>query len=142
MAALFIWLASLTWLLLYMRRRYLRLVGGIDKPRWDRLLEDVLNKHDVAIEHLDALRAQIDELDDASKSHIQKIGLVRFNAFGKVGSEQSFVLALLDGRDTGVLMNFIYAHDGVRVYTKEVSGGSSKGRDFSQEEQSALAEAT
>ena len=50
-----------------------------------------------------SLSQRIALLEELSLSHIHKIGLVRFNPFGDTGGEQSFILALLDYKNTGSL---------------------------------------
>ena len=43
----------------------------------------------------------IKQITDESNFYFHKIGLVRFNPFGRTSSDQSFVLALLDKEDRG-----------------------------------------
>ncbi len=57
---------------------------------------------------------------------IQKVGVVRFNPFGDVGGNQSFVIALLDNSLNGVIIQGLYSRDGVRVYSKEIKEGKSE----------------
>lgn len=69
---------------------------------------------------------------------LQKTGLVRFNAFSDIGGDQSFALALLDGKNKGVIISSLYGRNEARVYAKPVEGGSSS-YPLSEEEQKALA---
>ncbi len=57
---------------------------------------------------------------------VQKVGVVRFNPFGDVGGNQSFVIALLDNSLSGVIIQSLYSRDGVRVYSKEIKEGKSE----------------
>ncbi len=57
---------------------------------------------------------------------VQKVGVVRFNPFGDVGGNQSFVIALLDNSLNGVIIQGLYSRDGVRVYSKEIKEGKSE----------------
>ena len=66
------------------------------------------------------------------------MGLVRFNAFGKSEGEQSFVLALLNELGSGVVINFIYIHEGIRVYAKPVKAGKGEQHELSSEEKEAV----
>jgi hypothetical protein len=66
---------------------------------------------------------------------------VRFNAFGKTEGEPSFVLALLNEHNSGVVVNFIYIHDGVRIYAKKVSDGKGEKHELSAEEKDAVTQA-
>jgi len=68
---------------------------------------------------------------------VQKVGMVRFNPFGEVGSNQSFALALLDNYNSGVIILSLYSRDGVRIYAKPVEAGKSE-YQLSKEEAEAL----
>ena len=57
---------------------------------------------------------------------VQKVGVVRFNPFGDVGGNQSFVIALLDNSLNGVIIQSLYSRDGVRVYSKQIKKGKSE----------------
>lgn len=57
---------------------------------------------------------------------VQKVGVVRFNPFGDVGGNQSFVIALLDNSLNGVIIQGLYSRDGIRVYSKEIKEGKSE----------------
>lgn len=68
---------------------------------------------------------------------LQKVGLVRFNAFSDIGGDQSFALALLDGKDRGIIISSLYGRNEARVYAKPVESGKSS-YPLSEEEQKAL----
>lgn len=76
-------------------------------------------------------------LDDNIKICIQKIGIVRYNAFKDTGSDLSFALALLDENNDGVVLNGIYARDSSNIYSKPIERGESK-YILSSEEKEAI----
>ena len=57
---------------------------------------------------------------------VQKVGVVRFNPFGDVGGNQSFIIALLDNSLNGVIIQSLYSREGVRVYSKQIKDGKSE----------------
>lgn len=57
---------------------------------------------------------------------VQKIGVVRYNAFDNVGSNLSFAIALLDGNDNGIVLNGIYSRESTSTYAKAIISGQSK----------------
>ena len=71
---------------------------------------------------------------------MQKIGVVRFNAFDDVGGEQSFALAILDSNKTGVVVSSLYGRQDARLYAKAIVDGQGD-RQLSDEERSALDQA-
>jgi L-asparaginase/Glu-tRNA(Gln) amidotransferase subunit D len=66
------------------------------------------------------------KIKDNLSECVQKVGVVRFNPFGDVGGNQSFVIALLDNSLNGVIIQSLYSRDGVRIYSKEIKKGKSE----------------
>lgn len=71
------------------------------------------------------LRNQCKQLDEEGRQHIQKLGVVRYNAFDNTGSDLSFSVALLDAMNSGVVLSGIYGREESRVYAKPVLNGTS-----------------
>jgi hypothetical protein len=72
------------------------------------------------------------------KSHIQKIGFVRFNPFPQTGGDQSFCLSLLDETDTGFVLSSLHSRDLTRFYAKTIKNGKADGYQLSKEERKAI----
>lgn len=91
------------------------------------------NKRDI-----NTLSIKLRELNDQSINHIQKVGILRFNPFADTGGDQSFILAMLDGTNTGIVMTSLHSRGSTRWYAKKVREG--KGVDFqlSEEEEKAI----
>jgi Protein of unknown function (DUF4446) len=86
--------------------------------------------------------AQCDKIEKDERYHIQKIGLLRFNPFKDTGGDQSFILALVDAYNTGIIITALYSRSGTRWYTKKVVKGKSTEHELSDEEKKALHMAT
>lgn len=71
---------------------------------------------------------------------IQRVGMVRFNAFSDAGGELSFAVAMLDSEGNGIVVSSIYGRAEARVYGKAVIKGKSS-MHLSSEEESAIAQA-
>jgi len=65
---------------------------------------------------------------------------VRYNAFDDVGGNQSFSLALLDGRADGVVISGHLGRGATRVYVKAILDGRAE-VPLADEEVGALADA-
>jgi hypothetical protein len=87
---------------------------------------------------LAALERGMAQIVEALPRSIQGVGVVRYNPFPEMGSNMSFSLALLDGRENGVVVSVLTNRDGSRVYGKSVQGGTSS-YPLSDEERKALA---
>jgi hypothetical protein len=68
---------------------------------------------------------------------ITKIGVVRFNPFKDTGGDQSFVIALLDSNNSGLVLSSLYTREGNRVYAKPIEKGKSI-YHLSKEEETAI----
>lgn len=89
----------------------------------------------VLASHLDNVRAATQQAAQAleiarsverlSATHVQHIGLLRYNPFSHTGGDQSFVLALADHDGNGAIVNSLHAREGTRVYAKPLIGWES-----------------
>ncbi len=75
-----------------------------------------------------------------SRSAVRGHGVVRFNAFGDLGGNQSWSLALIDARGDGVVITGLYGREETRLYVKHLVDGVSD-RELSDEEGAAVAAA-
>ena len=69
---------------------------------------------------------ELAEVRDVLSSAIQRVGLVRFDAFEDMGGRLSFAVALLDAEGTGVVFSSINGRSETRIYAKPIEYGSSK----------------
>jgi hypothetical protein len=88
------------------------------------------------IEHL---VGRTDRLTDDAQRCLRRVGIVRYDAFQELGGHLSFSLALLDGRQDGVVISVLNDRNGARAYAKPVAGGRSA-VTLSEEEQRAITE--
>ncbi|MCX7600112.1 MAG: DUF4446 family protein [Armatimonadetes bacterium] len=88
-------------------------------------------------QHLAAVDARLEAIHSQLITAVQKIGLVRYDADPDLGGRVSFVLALLDANDDGILLTSVYRLEDNRVYVREVSGGKVA-HELSPEEARAL----
>ena len=77
------------------------------------------------------------EMGNQLSGCVQKIGIVRYNAFKDTGSDLSFALALLYEYNKGVVMNGIYSREMSNIYAKPVEKGKSP-YTISEEEKLAI----
>ncbi len=84
--------------------------------------------------------AGLADLRGIVQSCIKRVGVVRYDAFRDMGGHMSFSLALLDSRQSGVVLSVLNGRDGSRGYAKEVQSGRSTS-PLSEEEQEALSQA-
>lgn len=69
---------------------------------------------------------ELDRLEANLKKCIQKVGLVRYNAYNDTGSDLSFTFALMDSEDNGMVVNGLYSRDSSSIFAKPLVKGETK----------------
>lgn len=104
-------------------------------------IDEMLQKYVENVEDIKKENEEIErycqKLDNDSKENLKKIGLVRYNAYKDTGSNLSFALALLNEKDTGIVLNGIYGRDTSNIYAKPIINGKSE-YALSKEEEEAI----
>lgn len=125
-------------------RRLGRRLESITRGSDDQPLEAVLGSHlervRQVVRDIDTVSARTAVVERDLKSSFARVGLVRFNPFEDTGGNQSFALALLDGRGDGFVVSSLHSRTGTRIYAKSVTGGTSDAA-LSEEETAALRQA-
>lgn len=134
------WQALLTFFLIRLLLHYNNLTKGASGKNLSSILENLLNEVKIAKKDIDFLKTRCDKIEKDGIFHIQKFGLLRFNPFKDTGGDQSFILALLDGNDTGVVISSLYSRSGIRWYAKKVALGKGVDHELSEDERKAIKE--
>jgi len=137
-ALFFAWLIMLSYIVIKLKSHYSNLVQATGKQTLSEVLDDLLKEEKNNRIHLNQQEAQITKIQTTSQTHFAKMGIVNFHPFGKSGGDQSFVLALLNEKKDGIVLNFIYTHEGVRIYAKMVKTGKGEAYELSAEENEAI----
>ncbi|MGB9607144.1 MAG: DUF4446 family protein [bacterium] len=88
-------------------------------------------------ENFKLIEKKLEELEVKQLNNIQKVGFLRFDAFKDIGGELSFSLALLNGKNEGIVVSSLHGREGSRVYAKTVKDGTSS-FPLSDEEKEAI----
>ncbi len=131
-------------IVLFRQSRLLRRYRALLDRNPDLSIDDLLIQHQEGLADLkagqEALRRRMADLERAALDHVQRVGIVRFNAFPDVGADLSFSIALLDGRDNGFVLTSLYGRSECRTYAKPIRGGQSS-YTLTEEEKQALSRA-
>lgn len=132
---LVIWLGFLSFLI-WKQNSFLKSVFPKSGERdIRRKFEEVLvqiGRFDLDLKNLKGL---VGELDNKGASHIQRVELERFNPYDDTGGDQSFTIALLDDKGSGVVVTSLHARSGTRVFAKDVKLGKGGKYKLSEEEE-------
>lgn len=137
----FVWLGAVTFLLVRILKTFNKLTKGVSDKDLKKVLEELLTEAKKEKEATDDLQKRLEYLKTEGRSHIQKVGFIRYNPFSETGGNQSFVLAILDGIDNGFVITSLHSREATRVFAKPVKEGKEAGFEFSKEEIQAIVEA-
>jgi len=105
-------------------------------------LEEMLLHQSKAVKALDADIQELfgisNRINALALRGLFKVGIVRFNPFRDVGGDQSFAIALLNGKNNGLTMSSLYTREGTRVYCKNITDGQSEKHPLTNEEKEAI----
>lgn len=74
---------------------------------------------------MNTIDQKIESIETKLAFAIQKVGFVRYNAFGDMGSDLSFSIALLDKFQNGFVLTSIYGREHTTSYAKPIKFGKS-----------------
>ena len=123
-----------------LRSRLRRILSDNGSTGLDEVLAGQASRIEQLATRVDALTALQRELETSTGRSLQKVGVVRFNPFQDSGGDQSFAIALLDQRGSGVVVSSLHGRAETRIFAKQVINGRST-HSLSDEEQQAIREA-
>lgn len=105
-------------------------------------IEDIIIGHSKTLKILDKdiqeLYSISNQINMLALKGIHKIGVVRFNPFKDIGGDQSFSIALLNGKKDGLVLSSLFTREGARIYTKSILAGESEKYPLTDEEKEAI----
>lgn len=122
---------------LYLWKRINTFFQSKKTKNFEQLVKETLDDAKKIQQNSRDFEKRIKELEKLSKNNFIKLGLIRFNPFGGLGGNQSFVLAMLDLENNGFVVSSFYTKEGSRVYAKSVKNGKPE-FPLSGEEEKAL----
>lgn len=108
-----------------LKSSYSSFMRGKDGKNLER---SILEKFD-ELEEVEAIAkknaADIKQLFRNVQSDYQKVGIVKYDAFNEMGGNLSFAITLLDGDNSGFILNAMHSREGCYTYVKEIVRGES-----------------
>jgi hypothetical protein len=107
-------------------KKYNDFMSGADYGNIEELIKNCIDETKDIKGKYSETELKINNLQRDIIQCIQKVGIVRYNAFDNVGSDLSFCIALLDNNNNGVVLSGIYSRDNSMNYAKPIVDGKSK----------------
>lgn len=137
---LVIWLGILSFLIrqqdVFLKSLFPKSGNRDIRKKFEEITEAVKSFKD----RLSGLDNRIDKITDKGLQNIQRVELLRFNPYDDTGGDQSFVVCLLDGQGSGIVVTSLHARSGTRIFAKDINLGKSK-YQLSKEEESVIKKA-
>ena len=124
----------------YMKKRYHKVMTGVDGANLERMLIGHIDETKAVAEENKRLNDEIKRIDKLLQLAITRAAVVRFCAFEDMGSDLSYAVALLDSNNDGVVFTSIFGREDSRSYAKPIKNGKSE-YTLTKEEEQALKEA-
>lgn len=135
--------AAVIWLMRCLRRLevdYRALTTGTDGGNLEKVLEAHVREVRLAIAKVQETDELARRLERRSRTHLQRVGFLRFNPFRDAGGDQSFAVALTDQDGSGVVISSLHSREVTRVYGKPLAAWESA-YPLTEEEQRVIAQA-
>lgn len=123
-----------------LRGQYRTMMRGMEGANLEALLLGQVEQVRSVQKKVELLTEDCQRLAAQTQLCVQRVGMVRYNAFDDTGSDLSFSAALLDANNNGLVVSSIYGRADARVYAKPISNGESS-YFLSDEERAALQKA-
>ncbi|UFJ41872.1 DUF4446 family protein [Brevibacillus humidisoli] len=124
-----------------LRKQLRRFMSGGSGESLESSLHRLLDENDQLKQVQSDQQFQLHRLTKKLASQSGNLALIRYNAFGDLGNDLSFSLALLDEQQNGIVITSIYGREESRVYAKPIAAGTSS-YNLSEEEKAAIKQAT
>ena len=113
---------------------------GKDASSLEEEITDLFAINKNIVEKVRENRKDIKKIYRKFTKAIQKVGIVKYDAYQQMGGDLSFSMALLDEENNGFIMNSVHSTEGCYTYTKEVRDGKCD-LELGNEERIALEKA-
>lgn len=107
-------------------RTHAKIENEMEKKGVEQILQECIQYNSDLKIKIRELEANINSLERNLLQSIQKVGILRYNAFENVGSDLSFAIALLDSHNNGIVLSGIYSRESTQTYAKPITSANSK----------------
>lgn len=120
-----------------LKKKYGSFMKGKDAKSLENEIVSLFEDNKFIKNSIEKNQKEIRVLFHKLESSIQKVGIIKYDAFSQVGGKLSFCLALLDENNNGFILNSVYGTEGCYSYTKKIEKGQCE-ISLGKEEEEAL----
>ncbi len=123
-----------------LRKKYQIFMRGKEASSLEQDIIDLYNDNKGLKEKITQNRRDIKALYKREQKDMQRVGLVKYDAYQQMGGNLSFALALLNEDNDGFVINSVHSTEGCYMYIKDIRSGNCE-IELGKEERAALEEA-
>lgn len=120
-----------------LKSSYQTFMKGKDGKTLEESMREKFAEAEAILKFTKQNRQDIREINRKLDTTYHKLGIVKYDAFNEMGGKLSFALAMLDGNDSGWVINAMHSREGCYTYVKEIVKGESY-VELAEEEAEAL----
>ena len=120
-----------------LKSNYQTFMRGKDGKTLEGTMKDGFADVEAVLKFTKQNRQDIKEINKILSSTYHKFGIVKYDAFNEMRGKLSFSLAMLNGNDSGWVINAMHSREGCYTYVKEIVKGESF-VELAEEEAEAL----
>ena len=137
LTVLLIWNIVLSFKFKKLSKRYNNIMGGSTSLSIEETILENVGRAEAAGEKVKLMEQKLEDLYVQIEGCIQRVDIIRYNAFSDTGSDLSYSLALLNNKNNGLLLTGIYGRNEAYTYAKPIIAGKSN-YSLSEEEITVL----
>lgn len=107
------------------QKEYTEFMKGNNGKSLEEAVKTRFKQVDDLIEENKKNTQEITDLFENMNIAIQKVGIVKYDAFSEMGGKLSFALVMLDKNNDGFVINAMHSREGCYTYIKEIIKGES-----------------
>lgn len=103
-----------------LKKKYDKFMLGKNAESLENEITDLFEDNKFIKNSIEKNKKDIHALYRKFESSLQKVGIIKYDAFDQIGGKLSFCMALLDENNNGFILNSVYGAEGCYTYTKEI----------------------
>ena len=120
-----------------LKNSYTSFMKGKDGKTLEESMKEKFAEVETVLKITKQNRQDIKEMSKILRRNFHKFGIVKYDAFNEMGGKLSFAIAMLDGNNSGWIINAMHSREGCYTYIKEIIKGESY-IELAEEEEEAL----
>lgn len=108
-----------------LKDKYKKLVKGTSGKNIEGILEEYLEKVQAIHDDISQQHRKLEIMENRISFCIQKVGIIRYNAFQDTGSDLSYSIAMLNSNNDGIIITGIHGRTETISYAKPIKDGKS-----------------